>query len=208
MTMWSTLLKPHHADEGTIDMARSLRASRTPRTLNPLKLYQPSTPAKPAGREPADAHVVYDTPKNSAPWGWKVSAYLETKSLGAGVMIVAALAFAVYGLQGPLSKSMNALLGIAAPIVGGLFIAITLVLLIADLKRPDRALFLVARPNPTSWLVWGGYILAIFGLIEAVWFGAALFGFSDMLRWLLLPAALFGGAAAGYSAFLFGQAEG
>jgi Fe-S-cluster-containing dehydrogenase component/formate-dependent nitrite reductase membrane component NrfD len=205
MTMWSTLLKPHHEDEGTIDMGRSLR---TPSTLNPLKPYHLPEAVEPAGCKRADAHIVYDTPKNTAPWGWKVSAYLATKSLGAGVMIVAALALALYGLQGPLSSSMNALLGIGAPVIGGLFIAITLVLLIADLKRPDRALFLVTRPNPTSWLVWGGYILAIFGLIEAVWFGAALFGFSDVLRWLLLPAALFGGAAAGYSAFLFGQAEG
>ena len=205
MTMWSTLLKPHHEDEGTIDMGRSLR---TPSTLNPLKPYQSPEPIELAGRKSADAHIVYDTPKNTAPWGWKVSAYLATKSLGAGVMIVAALALVLYGLQGPLSSSMNALLGIGAPIIGGLFIAITLVLLIADLKRPDRALFLVTRPNPTSWLVWGGYILAIFGLIEAAWFGAALSGFSDVLHWLLLPAALLGGAAAGYSAFLFGQAEG
>ena len=103
---------------------------------------------------------------------------------------------------------MNALLGIGAPVMGGLFIAITLVLLIADLKRPDRAFFLVTRPNPTSWLVWGGYILGAFGLIEAAWFAAAVSGFSDVLRWLLLPAALFAAAAAGYSAFLFGQAEG
>src|SRR5205814_1369179 len=152
--------------------------------------------------------VVYDTPKNTAPWGWKVSAYLATKSLGAGVMIVAALALALYGLQGTLSSSMNALLGIGAPVMGGLFIAITLVLLIADLKRPDRALFLVTRPNPTSWLVWGGYILGAFGLIEAAWFASAVFGFSNVIRGLLLPAALFAAAAAGYSAFLFGQAEG
>jgi len=208
MTMWSTLLKPHHADESMIDMARSLRASRTPRTLNPLKPYQPSRATEPAGREPAGARVVYDTPKNSAPWGWKVSAYLATKSLGAGVMIVAALTLALNGLQGTLSSTMNALLGIGAPVMGGLFIAITLVLLIADLKRPDRALFLVTRPNPTSWLVWGGYILGAFGLIEAAWFAAAVFSFSNVIRGLLLPAALFAAAAAGYSAFLFGQAEG
>src|SRR5437660_12536388 len=123
-------------------------------------------------------------------------------------MIVAALALALYGLQGNISGTMNVLLGVAAPIIGGLFIAITLVLLIADLKRPDRALFLVTKANPTSWLVWGGYILGLFGLIEAAWFGAALPGLSDGLRWLLIPAALFGIAAAGYSAFLFGQAEG
>src|SRR5437588_11917980 len=47
LTMWSTLLKPHHADEGMIDMARSLRASRSPRTLNPLTLYQPSRATEP-----------------------------------------------------------------------------------------------------------------------------------------------------------------
>jgi formate-dependent nitrite reductase membrane component NrfD len=103
---------------------------------------------------------------------------------------------------------MNAVLGIGAPVIGGIFIAITLILLIADLKRPERALFLVTKANPTSWLVWGGYILGIFGLIEAAWFGAALFGLTELLRWLLIPAALFGAAAAGYSAFLFGQAEG
>ena len=80
-------------------------------------------------------------------------------------------------------------------------------LLVADLKRPDRALFLVTKANPASWLVWGGYILGVFGLIEAAWFGAALLGLPDGLRWLLLPAALCG-SAAGYSAFLFGQAEG
>lgn len=123
-------------------------------------------------------------------------------------MIVAALALAFYGLSGTLSSSMNALLGIGAPVTGGFFLALTLVLLIGDLKRPDRAFFLVTRPNPTSWLVWGGYILGIFGLIEAAWFIAALLGLTDVLRWLLIPAALFGAAGAGYTAFLFGQAEG
>jgi Fe-S-cluster-containing dehydrogenase component/formate-dependent nitrite reductase membrane component NrfD len=202
MTMWSTLLKPHHEDESSIDMGKSLR---TLKTINPLKPYQPGEQAR---RNLADAHLVYDTPKNNAPWGWKVSAYLVTKALGSGVMIVAALALALYGLQGTFSSAINNLLGIGTPVIGGLFIAITLVLLIADLKRPERALYLVTKANPTSWLVWGGYILGIFGLIVAVWFGAALFGFSALIRWLLIPAALFGAASAGYSAFLFGQAEG
>jgi Fe-S-cluster-containing dehydrogenase component/formate-dependent nitrite reductase membrane component NrfD len=205
MTMWSTVLKPHAMDENTIAGNKSLRVPASPATINPLKPYKPLQQAR---RDSKVAHIVYDTPKNSAPWGWKVSTYLGTKSLGAGAMLVAALALALYGLNAPIGGAMNALLGIAAPVIGGLFIAVTLVLLVADLKRPDRALYLVTKANPTSWLVWGGIILAIFGLIEAVWFVAAVLGFSAVLRVLLIPAALFGAASAGYTAFLFGQAEG
>jgi len=195
MTMWSTLLKPQHEDESAIDMGKSLR--------NGGQGFQ-------GDREQGfqGARVAYDTPKNRAPWGWKVSTYLGTKSLGAGVMIVAALLLALLGWNSILSPTLNALLGIGAPVIGGLFIAITLTLLTADLKRPDRALYLVLKANPTSWLVWGAYILGIFGMIEAAWFLCAVFGFTTGLYWLLIPAALFGAGAAGYTAFLFGQAEG
>ncbi len=227
MTMWSTMLRPHHEQEDTFNPTASLRTEeparvlqeavplsevwrnrqrgqngRTPATLNALKPYQP------ASGNQTQARIVYDAPKDSAPWGWMVSAYLGTKSIGAGAMMIAALALALYGLHGTFSGTMNALLGLSAPIVGGLFIAVTLVLLVADLKRPERAIFLITRANPTSWLVWGGYILGIFGAIEALWFVAALLGFATILHLLLIPAALFGLAAAGYTAFLFGQAEG
>jgi Fe-S-cluster-containing dehydrogenase component/formate-dependent nitrite reductase membrane component NrfD len=202
MTMWSTLLNPDQNGVKELDRSKSLR---TLKTMNPLKPY---TPLESQQRVPNEAHIVYDTPKNNAPWGWKVSAYLGTKSLGTGVMIVAAFVLALYGLSGTLNSAMYNLLGIGAPVIGGFFTALTLVLLVADLKRPGRALFLVFKPNPTSWLVWGGYILGIFGLIEAAWFISALAGLTDVLLWLFIPAMLFGAAGAGYTAFLFGQAEG
>ena len=202
MTLWSTLLKSGQGSQGAFERSKSLRK---PTTLNPLRPYQP---LESEVRSPAEGRVVYHPPNNSSKWGWKVSAYLGTKSLGAGAMIVASLAIALYGMSGNISGTMNALLGIGAPVIGGFFIAVTLVLLVADLKRPDRSLYLITKANPTSWLVWGGVILAVFGLIEAAWFGAGVFGFSAFLRWLLIPSVLFGGAAAGYTAFLFGQAEG
>lgn len=206
MSMWATMLKPQHEDESAIDPGKSLRAASAdpgPATLNPLVPYMP-----PMNIERGEARIVYDTPKNSAPWGWKVSVYLATKSIGAGAMIVAALALAMFGLNAPLSAPLNALLGIGAPVIGGFFTALTLLLLIVDLKRPDRFLYLLTKANPTSWLVWGGAILGIFGLIQAAWFVMGLFAFTPGLLWLLIPALLFGLAAAGYSAFLFGQAEG
>src|SRR5579885_391577 len=205
MSMWSTMLNPHHAEQDDNAALAGERSLRGPRTLNPLKSYQPLDHES---RQSAGARVVYDVPKNGAPWGWKVSTYLGTKSLGAGAMLAAVLALALPGVQNLRLPVVNTLLGIAAPVIGGAFIAITLVLLVADLKRPDRALFLVTKANPTSWLVWGGYILGIFGLIEAAWFVAAVFDLTLLLRWLLIPAGLFGLAAAGYTAFLFGQAEG
>ena len=212
MTMWSTLLKPHHEDESAIDPARTLRTSgshdnRMPVAQNALRSYQPQSPDT-NHRFSREARIVYDTPKNRAPWGWKVSTYLGTKSIGAGAMIVSALLLALNGWGSALGSILNALLGIGAPVIGGFFVAITLALLIADLKRPDRALYLVLKSNLTSWLVWGAYILGIFGLIEAVWFLCAVLGFTAGLYWLLIPAALFGIGAAGYTAFLFGQAEG
>ncbi len=205
MSMWSTMLNPHHAEQDDNAALAGERSLRGPRTLNPLKSYQPLDHES---RQSAGARVVYDVPKNRAPWGWKVSTYLGTKSLGAGAMLAAVLALALPGVQNLRLPVVNTLLGIAAPVIGGAFIAITLVLLVADLKRPDRALFLVTKANPTSWLVWGGYILGIFGLIEAAWFIAAILGTFAVIGWLLVPAAIFGIAAAGYTAFLFGQAEG
>jgi Fe-S-cluster-containing dehydrogenase component/formate-dependent nitrite reductase membrane component NrfD len=199
MTMWSTLLKPGYEDEYAIDRGRSLRPSSNGGTPVPAQLQSHAT----------EAHIVYDTPKNAAPWGWKVSTYLGTKSIGAGAMMVAALALLILaGVNGPPGGAVNALLGVAAPVVGGFFIAFTLVLLIADLKRPDRAVYIILKSNPTSWLVWGAYILGFLGLVEAAWFAAALAGFANVIGALLIPAMLFGAAGAGYTAFLFGQAEG
>jgi Fe-S-cluster-containing dehydrogenase component/formate-dependent nitrite reductase membrane component NrfD len=187
MTMWSTLLQPGHSDERAIDPAHSLRP-----------------PAAGTHQLSARAHVVYDTPKNTAPWGWRVSTYLATKSIGAGVPLVAAAGLAVYGTGG----SLQGLFGSGAAVLGGFFLACTLLLLVADLKRPERALYLLTKANPTSWLVWGGYLLALCGLLEAAWFCCVLLGQLTALRWLLAPTALAGAGAACYTAFLFGQAEG
>lgn len=187
MTMWSTLLQPGHSDERVIDPARSLRSGAA---------HAPASTAR--------ARVVYDTPKNTAPWGWRVSTYLATKSVGAGAPLVAALGLAFSGT----GSALQGLFGIGASVIGGFFLACTLVLLVADLKRPERALYLLTKANPTSWLVWGSYILALTGLLEAAWFFCALAGQFVLLRWLLAPTACAGACAACYTALLFGQAEG
>jgi Fe-S-cluster-containing dehydrogenase component/formate-dependent nitrite reductase membrane component NrfD len=147
------------------------------------------------------ARPVYDVPHTPRPWGWKVSAYLWTKSIAAGALLVAALAALAVGAERPL-------IALAAPIVALLFLAVTTALLVLDLERPDRFHYILLRPNRRSWLVWGAWILMAFGAVAAAWLVAGWTGSSGVIRGLAVPASLLALGAAGYSAFLFGQAEG
>jgi Fe-S-cluster-containing dehydrogenase component/formate-dependent nitrite reductase membrane component NrfD len=153
--------------------------------------------------ETGDAtHPVYDAPHMARPWGWKVSTYLWTKSIAAGAMLIAAGG----ALLGAPPSSL--LLGVMPPVIALLFLALTGALLVLDLKRPDRFHYVLLKGNPRSWLVWGAWILLAYGLLSTAWLLAAFGGRTGTLHLLALPTLLLAAAAAGYSAFLFGQAEG
>ena len=97
---------------------------------------------------------------------------------------------------------------LVAPVLSLIFLALTTALLVLDLKRPERFLYLLFKPNRRSWLVWGGYILMAHGLFAVLWLLEGLRRDSDALVVLGAPMVLLMAASAGYSAFLFGQAEG
>ncbi len=160
-----------------------------------------------AAIEDADAsgalsRPVYDVPHMPRPWGRRVSAYLWTKSIAAGALLVSSI-----GALGG-GDPAGFLLGVAAPVLALLFLLATMALLVLDLKRPERFHYILLKPNFSSWLVWGAWILAGYGGIAALWLGAALAGNAALIRLLALPAFVLAAASAGYSAFLFGQAEG
>jgi Fe-S-cluster-containing dehydrogenase component/formate-dependent nitrite reductase membrane component NrfD len=152
--------------------------------------------APPSGN--GSAREVYDVP-HPTPWGWKIGAYLWTKSIAAGVLLVAALLHFLTGNVGPLN-TVN-------PIIAILFTGVTTFLLVIDLKRPERFHYLLIKPNPKSWLVIGGYILMAYGFIATVWLGVwRLNGAVPAV--IVLLAGLLALASACYSAFLFAQAKG
>lgn len=144
---------------------------------------------------PRRAYGVREQHRNS--WGLRVSAYLWTKSLAAGAYVVPALVALMERQpleQGPIAVAL-------------LFLAITGVLLVVDLGRPARFLFTLTKPQWRSWLTRGAYILSAFGTaLAAQWTWIRLGG--DVPRWVLSLTILLGLAAAGYTAFLFGQAKG
>ena len=169
-------------------------------------------PAKASDRGPEQpARVVHDRPEapprvvyntdHPMPWGWRVSSYFLTKGIAAGIAIAMALAL----LTGAEVESAFARWG--APLISGFFLALTGILLVADLKRPDRFLYLITKGRQGSWLVRGAWILSAHALVLGLWF---LFGLLDAeyIELLVWASAIVGLAVAGYTAFLFAQAEG
>jgi Fe-S-cluster-containing dehydrogenase component/formate-dependent nitrite reductase membrane component NrfD len=145
------------------------------------------------------ARDVYDI-AHPVMWGWRVSSYLWTKSIAAGAFGVAALLALTSGLAEPL--------GLVAATIATVFALVTVVFLVWDLKRPERFWFILLKPNPKSWLVWGAYILIVFSALAGLWGLAAVFDVTAAIVPVAVLGIAFAIAAAGYSGFLFGQAEG
>jgi Fe-S-cluster-containing dehydrogenase component/formate-dependent nitrite reductase membrane component NrfD len=148
-----------------------------------------------AGGDAALVRPVYDVPHRPRPWGRKVSTYLWTKSIAAGVPVAALVA-----ADTPLGS-------LIPPLISLVFLALTTLLLVIDLQRPERFHYILLKPNLRSWLVWGAWILIAFGLVGAIELLLALVGRAGP-AWLNVVWALLAVATAAYSAFLFGQAEG
>jgi formate-dependent nitrite reductase membrane component NrfD len=149
---------------------------------------------------PGLAREVYDVP-HPTPWGKKIATYLWTKSIAAGVLIVAAMLLNLGFEQDVL------LLDLASPVIAIVFLGMTMLFLIFDLKKPGRFHYILFKPNLRSWLVWGGYILLVYGLLAAAWIFYGLQQ-APVPPWVIWCSAVAAIASAGYSAFLFAQAKG
>ncbi|MEP7039466.1 MAG: NrfD/PsrC family molybdoenzyme membrane anchor subunit, partial [Acidobacteriota bacterium] len=146
------------------------------------------------------ARRVYDAPSKGILWGWEVSAYILTKAIAAGAFLLPVVGG--YFMEMPLLvKQIGA-------IVSLVFLAITGILLIMDLGRPDRFLYVLFRPQWKSWLSRGSYIITAYGGILTLWLVASFFGFENLLKYIEPFGIVFAVLSAVYTAFLFAQAKG
>lgn len=148
------------------------------------------------------AHRVYDVPGKGVVWGWEVSAYVWTKAISTGIFLVPFLASAFD--FAPVAETTQRLSFVLALV----FLVLTGTLLVKDLDRPKRFVYVLFRPQWKSWLVRGGYAMAIYGGLLTLWGAAKLCGWNRVL-----PVAMWGSAVcavltAVYTAFLFAQAKG
>lgn len=161
------------------------------------------TPAKSIDLLIGQPRRVYDAPVKGILWGWEVSAYVVTKAVAAGVVLVALMG-ALFRLSYVSDTTLWWALGL-----GLVFLMATGALLVKDLDRPDRFLNVLLRPQWGSWLVRGGYTITVFGglmaLLAALMFFNLKGGFTPVLYTLTLAAATM---TAVYTAFLFAQAKG
>ena len=102
-------------------------------------------------------------------------AYLVTKAIASGMFMIMA---AVWLLGVSTFDRRTALVGNGIALV---FLAITTVLLVADLERPERFLRILTRPQWKSWLTRGAFILIGFSLVCTAWFAVEL---GAQLGWL------------------------
>lgn len=139
---------------------------------------------------------VYNTPDKGILWGWEVSAYVWTKAIAAGAVLIPMLFSLFSGM--PLSATFIAI----TATISLVFLTLTGILLIKDLDQPKRFLYVLLRPHWNSWLVRGGYAIALFGLVLSL----MIFVGNNSL--LLIGAGILAIVVAIYTAYLFGQAKG
>jgi formate-dependent nitrite reductase membrane component NrfD len=150
---------------------------------------------------PGRARRTYDAPQKGLLWDTEVTAYLWTKSIAAGVLFLPLL----LNVLGWLPLRLRLERGMAG--LSLVFLALTGLLLVKDLDRPDRFLNVLLRPQWRSWLVRGAYIVLAFGACGFAWLLHLYFGQGPLVA-LRVALVLLGALAAVYTAFLFAQAKG
>lgn len=207
----------HHSNGHSVDIQTKSR--NTPPAANgngngqsiriPQTQGQPSNgPIQFGGRVAEHMVQVAYNAQHKIPWHWPVPAYLVTKGLAAGLFLMFSLGW-IFNLF-----PWDGLTAVVGGFVTLVFLLATTALLVIDLEKPERFLYILLRPQWKSWLARGALFLIGFSTLVTFWWlfelGALLFSYDvpwirSVFMWLGLPLAV---GVAVYTAFLFAQAEG
>lgn len=197
----------------------SLSASGTPiRTPQTQTMGVGKSSLMLGGRQAGQMVQTAYNAQHKIPWHWQVPAYLVTKGIGSGIVMLLAFVemFSTYIAR---THALPLFLSL-------LFTGLTTVLLVADLEKPRMFLTILTRPQWRSWLTRGAFILIAFAFLTGLWW---FIEFAPIAGWLpdlmsafdpsgdirLRTRPFFAGIGfilalltAIYTAFLFAQAEG
>jgi Fe-S-cluster-containing dehydrogenase component/formate-dependent nitrite reductase membrane component NrfD len=151
---------------------------------------------EPDPTRPGDPRVDYDVPHRKA-WGFDLVLYLLTKGISTGAMFLSAWLW--------MMGDRSALVSTGGPIVAVIFAALTALVLVIDLERPERFLYILTRPNWSSWLARGAFILTAHAGLATLWVLLALAGWTAALSWLVPFVLVVAFAETAYTGLLFAQ---
>ena len=221
--MWADVIPLH--DVGVAGNGHHTPSPKPqPRNLNlsakqaVTNIRQPQTQGQPAqgpiqfGSRMADhmVQVAYNA-QHHIPWHWPVPAYLVTKGIAAGLFLIFGLGLLLNQIE------FAGWLPTVAAISAVAFTGLTTALLVVDLEKPERFLYILRRPQWRSWLTRGAYVLISFSVIASLWALLELLVVLEIMAGsgmdVIRPVLLYVGApiaslVAIYTAFLFAQAEG
>jgi Fe-S-cluster-containing dehydrogenase component/formate-dependent nitrite reductase membrane component NrfD len=149
--------------------------------------------------KPDMARTTYDVPRKQL-WGSKITDYLFTKSLAGGIFPVALVLHLMHGTAD--------YVGVWPAVASLVALTICLLLLVFDLKRPERFYLIMLRPNWKSWLAKGSFVILFYSMVLVAWLGWSLMMGAPSALAFSGPVLFFGAFTACYTAWLFGQAKG
>jgi formate-dependent nitrite reductase membrane component NrfD len=146
--------------------------------------------------------------QHKIPWHWPVPAYLVTKGLAAGLFLILSFGWLFKWFR------FDGAVAVTGGIITLAFMLATTGLLVIDLEKPERFLYILLRPQWKSWLARGAIFLVGFSTLASFWWlfelGSFLFDYEvpvvqNIFLVLGIPLAI---GVAIYTAFLFAQSEG
>jgi ferredoxin len=149
----------------------------------------------------AAALLSYDVPHH-APWGWRVSLYTWTKGIASGAFLVALLLV----FDGRMSWR-DPVVTWVAPALALFFLGVTGVLLIWDLKHPNRFYMIFTRRQWGSWLVRGSFIIGAYAAALSLFLLGSGIQSLALRQIVAVPTMVLALGAACYTAYLFAQAK-
>jgi formate-dependent nitrite reductase membrane component NrfD len=101
--------------------------------------------------------------QHKIPWHWPVPAYLVTKGIGSGIFMLLSVGLGLGWF------AFDGLTAVVCGFVSLLFIGLTTALLVLDLEKPERFLYILLRPQWKSWLARGAVALVGFTAVAGLW---------------------------------------
>lgn len=143
------------------------------------------------------AIVTLDVLFTQIAWGWIIVMNMWAKSIATGVFFVGLYMMRKY----PSSETFYKYL---IPILGLIFVGITLLFTVIDLHKPFRAFYIFLHSHFTSAITWGAWFINIYSLVLVLWLWATIKKDEKLFSKLAIPGLVIAFLTTVYTAGLMG----